>query len=115
MTTTNATRATLPETIEQRVALIDWTQVSTDLDAEGYAVIKRVLTADECGDLSSLYPCENLFRSRVVMERHRFGRGEYKYFKYPLPAIVASLRTLVYPHLAPIANRWNELLGSNAR
>jgi uncharacterized protein len=116
MTTTNPARATVPPgNIEQRISAIDWQQVSTDLDAEGHAIIKQVLSAYECEELSGLYQNDQLFRSRVVMERHRFGRGEYKYFNYSLPAIVASLRTLVYPELVPIANRWNELLGIEAR
>jgi uncharacterized protein len=116
MTTTNPARATVPPgNIEQRVSAIDWQQVSRDLDAEGHASIKQVLSAGECEELSGLYQNDQLFRSRVVMERHRFGRGEYKYFNYSLPAIVASLRTLVYPELVPIANRWNELLGIEAR
>ena len=106
MSTTNAARA---------AAVIDWERVSKDVDAEGHAVIKSVLGADECESVAGLYENDQLFRSRVVMERHRFGRGEYKYFNYPLPAIVESLRTTVYPQLVPIANRWNQLLGLDAR
>jgi hypothetical protein len=105
MTTRNAARP----------AAIDWDQISTDLNAEGHAVIKSILSADECKDIAGLYQSDHLFRSRVVMERHRFGRGEYKYFNYPLPAIVESLRTVVYPQLVPIANHWNQLLGLDAR
>jgi len=93
----------------------DWEQVAEDLDAEGHAIIEGVLSAAECADLSALFQHDELFRSRVIMERHRFGRGEYKYFKYPLPDLVASLRTFVYPKLAPVANRWNELLRLDAR
>ena len=116
MTTVNTARAIVPSgSIEQRVSAIDWEQVSRDLDAEGHAIIKGILSAGESEEISALFQCDDLFRSRVVMERHRFGRGEYKYFKYPLPGIVASLRTVVYPQLVPIANRWNELLGSDAR
>jgi len=116
MTNRNAAQAIAPsEGIEARVAAIDWREVAKDLNAEGHAVIQGLLSADECEAVSGLYRCEELFRSRVVMERHRFGRGEYKYFNYPLPNIVASLRTLAYPHLVPIANHWNELLGSDAR
>lgn len=116
MTIANAARATVAsESIEQRVAAIDWKQVSKDLDAEGHAVIKNLLAADECEEVSALYPSDRLFRSRVVMERHRFGRGEYKYFNYPLPGIVESLRTNVYPQLVPIANRWNQLLKLDTR
>lgn len=112
----NAARAIVPPaTIEDRVESIDWDQVSQDLDAEGHAVIKSVLSRDECEATSTLYQRDDIFRSRVVMERHRFGRGEYKYFSYPLPDFVATLRTVVYPHLVPIANRWNEVLGIDAR
>lgn len=102
----NAARAIVPsENIEHRVAAIDWTQVSQDLDAEGHPIVKHILSRDECQATAALFQHEDLFRSRVVMERHRFGRGEYKYFNYPLPDTVASLRTAVYPHLVPIANR----------
>ena len=112
----NAARAMIPSgSIEQRVTATDWEQVSKDLDAEGYAIIERLLSAAESKQIAELFPCDHLFRSHVVMERHRFGRGEYKYFNYPLPGIVASLRTTVYPQLVPIANRWNQLLGSDAR
>ena len=116
MPTISEARAIIaPASIEQRVAAIDWGQVSQDLDAEGHAIIKRMLSAGECEAIARLYQSDDLFRSRVVMERHRFGRGEYKYFSYPLPGIVATLRTLVYPHLVPIANRWNAVLGIDRR
>ena len=98
-----------------RPAETDWDRVSKDLDAEGHAVIKGVLSRPECEETSGLYQSDHLFRSRVVMERHRFGRGEYKYFNYPLPDLVANLRTAVYPKLVPIANHWNQLLGLDAR
>jgi hypothetical protein len=101
--------------IEQRILAIDWEQVSQDLDAEGHAIIQRILTADESEAVAKLFKRDELFRSRVVMERHRFGRGEYKYFSYPLPNIVASLRANVYPRLVSTANRWNERLGINGR
>ena len=114
-TISEARAITPPASIEQRVAAIDWEQVSQDLDAEGHAIIKRMLSAGECEAIARLYQSDDLFRSRVVMERHRFGRGEYKYFSYPLPGIVATLRTLVYPHLVPIANRWNAVLGIDRR
>jgi len=116
MTTTNPARATAPSgSIEQRVATIDWQQVSKDLDAEGHGIIQHMLSAGDCEELSSLFQSDHLFRSRVVMERHRFGRGEYKYFNYPFPATVATLRTVVYPRLVLIANRWNEVLGIDTR
>ena len=112
----NSARATIPSrSIEQRVAAIDWRQVSKDLDTEGHAIINHILSRGECEELSGLFQSDHLFRSRVVMERHRFGRGEYKYFNYPLPDIVARLRTTIYPQLVPIANRWNEALGIDAR
>ena len=87
---------------------IDWERISHDLDANGNATIEKLLTPVQCEALCALYPEDAPFRSRVVMGRHGFGRGEYKYFDYPLPKIVASLRAAFYPHLVPIANRWNE-------
>ena len=87
---------------------IDWERISHDLDANGNAMIEKLLTPAQCEALSALYPEDAPFRSRVVMGRHGFGRGEYKYFDYPLPKIVASLRAAFYPHLVPIANHWNE-------
>jgi uncharacterized protein len=90
---------------------IPWERVSRDLDAEGYAVSKAVLTPDECDGIRQLYDGDDVFRSRVVMERHGFGRGEYRYFRYPLPDLVRDLRTSIYPHLVTIANRWNEVMG----
>ncbi|MGH7518120.1 MAG: 2OG-Fe(II) oxygenase [Gemmatimonadales bacterium] len=94
-----------------RIRALDWDQVSRDLDAQGSAVLERLLTPDECEALAALYPDDDRFRSRVVMGRHGFGRGEYKYFSYPLPGIIAELRTALYPRLAPVANRWNKAMG----
>lgn len=88
----------------------NWPQVGTDLDAQGYAVIPGLLTPETCAMLADAYDDESNFRSRVVMARHGYGRGEYKYLAYPLPAIVAALRTNLYPPLAAIANRWNDTL-----
>jgi len=102
------------ESIEQRVARINWDQVSQELDAEGHAITSNILSADECKELRRLFSDNEIFRSHVVMERHRFGRGEYKYFNYPLPPVVATLRRVVYPQLVPIANRWNKALGIDA-
>ena len=98
----------------ERVEAVDWERVSGEVDAEGSAVIRGVLTPDECDEVRGLYDEEELFRSRVVMERHGFGRGEYRYFRYPLPDLIGDLRTSIYPHLAPIANRWNEAMGVDA-
>jgi hypothetical protein len=94
---------------------LDWGQVSDDLDTQGCAVIEKLVTPEECDALAGLYPKDEIFRSRVVMERHGFGRGEYKYFSYPLPGAISELRTSIYPWLAPIANRWNEAMGIAVR
>jgi hypothetical protein len=98
-----------------RIAAVDWPRVGADLDAQGAAVIERLLTPAECRDLATLYPRDDVFRSRVVMARHGFGRGEYRYFCYPLPGLVAELREAVYPRLAPIANRWYDAMRMTAR
>jgi uncharacterized protein len=97
--------------ISQRVKTIEWERVSQDLDAQGSAIVKCLITPAECNGLAQLYLEDGNFRSRVVMAQHGFGRGEYKYFSYPLPDIIAGLRTAIYPHLAPIANRWNTAMG----
>ena len=99
----------------ERVDAIDWPRVAQDLDARGSATVERLLTPDECEALAASYALDRPFRSRVVMARHGFGRGEYKYFSYPLPGIVQALRTALYPRLAPIANRWNEAMGIAVR
>jgi uncharacterized protein len=98
-----------------RVAAIDWTLVAADLDAHGCATVGRLLAPEQCGALVGLYAADAPFRSRVVMARHGFGRGEYKYFAYPLPPAIAALRPALYPPLAPIANRWNEQMGIEVR
>jgi uncharacterized protein len=93
----------------------DWTEIEASLDTCGYAVLKGVLPAAECTSLAATYAHEEHFRSRVVMARHGFGAGEYKYFAYPLPEVVERLRTTLYPPLARIANRWNASLGLPVR
>jgi len=98
-----------------RIASLDWQRLSDELGGQGHAIIPDLLQPEQCSALAELYDSKDLFRSRVVMSRHGFGRGEYQYFKYPLPESVASLRSALYPHLAPIANRWNELLRSDVR
>ncbi len=102
-------------TIAARVAAIDWGQAASDLDAQGCAVLKGLLSAEECRALAALYPDDSHFRSRVVMGRHGFGRGEYKYFSYPLPPLIAELRPALYAPLCGIANRWNEAMGIDIR
>jgi len=101
--------------IAERVAALDWAGLSAQLDQFGCAMTGRVLSADECAAISSRYDDDKLYRSRVIMARHGFGRGEYKYFAYPLPNIVASLRASLYPQLAGIANRWNEQMAVDQR
>jgi len=99
----------------QRVDALDWKSVTAQLDSKGSAVIPYLLSAAECRALAALYNQDALFRSRVVMARHGFGSGEYRYFSYPLPAAVAELRSAFYSRLAPIANGWNERLGLDVR
>src|SRR5437899_10098552 len=100
-----------------RLDAFDWPGVESELDREGVAVLRGLLTKDECHALSALYDSdkEGIFRSKVVMARHGFGQGEYKYFDYPLPELLSQLRTALYARLAPIANRWNAALGLNPR
>jgi len=100
---------------DARVAAIDWTGVAADLDQHGWALFGGLLTAEECVAVASLYEDDHNFRSTIVMARHNFGRGEYKYFAYPLPEIVGALRPALYVRLVPIANRWNEALGQPMR
>jgi uncharacterized protein len=101
--------------IAARVEAIDWAQATADLDAQGCAVLRRLLSPDECAALAALYPDDKQFRSRIVMGRHGFGRGEYKYFAYPLPDLIARLRPALYARLRDIANRWNETMGIDIR
>ena len=98
-----------------RIAALDWDSIAHRLDADGYALVPSLLTPRECRDLAALYDRDECFRSRVVMARHGFGEGEYRYFAYPLPDRVAALRTLLYPPLAAVANRWNEALRIESR
>lgn len=95
--------------------IFDWPGIAGELDAHGCAVLDALLSPQQCRALAGLYADDALFRSRVVMGRHGFGRGEYKYFSYPLPDVVASLRHTIYPRLVPIANRWNAAMGSEVR
>lgn len=99
----------------ERVASLDWRRIEDDLDAQGCATVQRLLEPGECGAISNLYPDDDRFRRRVVMARHGFGRGEYKYFRQPLPELVGALRTQMYPYLVSIANRWNEAMGMDIR
>jgi hypothetical protein len=104
-----------PKSAIDRLDEFDWEQIGKELDNQGNVVMEKLLFPDECRTIANLYPDDDAFRSLVVMQRHGFGRGEYKYFKYPLPSLLCSLRTEVFPRLVPIANRWNEALGSQIR
>ena len=104
-----------PEAAVSRAAAVDWQQVAASLDERGYATTAALLTTEQCRSLAALYDSEEAFRSRVVMQRHGFGSGEYKYLRYPLPDIVEALRQAIYPQLAPIANRWRERLREEGR
>ncbi len=97
--------------IAAQIAAIDWPAIEAVLDAHGCATTGALLPADDCAALAGLYASDAPFRSRVIMARHGFGRGEYKYLAYPLPAAVAAMRAALYPPLAAIANRWNDALG----
>lgn len=99
------------KTFVELFGALDWARLTADLAARGSAVAQRVLGVEQCRALTAMYSQEAPFRSRVIMSRHGFGRGEYKYFTYPLPAVVSQLRSALYPHLAPIANEWNARLG----
>lgn len=93
----------------------DWTAIGAALDADGHAVLPAFLKPGECDGLIAAYDEDGRYRSRVVMERHGFGKGEYKYFAYPLPGLIADLRHSLYPHLVPIANRWHAAMGLGTR
>ncbi|MDA9502721.1 2OG-Fe(II) oxygenase [Bradyrhizobium sp. CCBAU 11357] len=97
------------------VDALDWPQITAELDSQGCAVLKNLLTPDQCRAIAALYPDDAHFRSRIVMGRHGFGRGEYKYFSYPLPDLIAQLRPALYAHLQAVANRWNGAMGIDIR
>lgn len=101
--------------IAARVETVNWAKVHADLDAQGWAIAPKLLIPAEADSIVGLYHREHGFRSQVIMGRHGFGRGEYKYFSYPLPSLIQALRTAAYPHLAPIANRWHERMGNDVR
>jgi hypothetical protein len=97
----------LRRSIAQRIDDVDWSAAARELDERGYVIVTRLLRQQECEAIVSLYDDRDRFRSCVVMEHHGFGRGEYRYFRYPLPKQVSALRTALYPRLAPIANEWH--------
>jgi uncharacterized protein len=99
--------------IIKKIDAYSWPNILQDLDKQGFSILKSLLTISECEQLELLYGNDILFRSRVNMQRYRFGRGEYQYFTYPLPSIIQSLRVSIYTHLVSLANRWSEALGTN--
>lgn len=107
--------AATPCPLAHRIADQDWPALEAELDARGCAILPGLLTAAECEATARLYDGGAAFRSKVVMSRHGFGRGEYQYFAYPLPDLVQSLRAALYPRLAPLANRWNARMGLGVR
>ena len=98
-------------TISQRLADLDWAAIRESLRERGYAQTAAILYPNECAGLVDLYASDHGFRSHIIMSRYRFGQGDYKYFDYPLPAVVQELREQSYPYLAPVANEWNQVLG----
>ncbi len=101
--------------VEARIDALDWIRIGEDLDARGWAMIPELLMPDDCRAIAALYPDDGVFRSHIIMQRHGFGRGGYKYFRYPLQDRVDELRRLLYPCLAPIANRWHEQMRLSSR
>jgi len=101
--------------LADRVAHLDWPRIEGDLDARGNALIEGLITPEQCAVLAGMYADDARFRSRVVMARHGYGSGEYRYFRYPLPDVVAELRSAFYPRLVSIANRWNEAMAAAAQ
>ena len=102
-------------TVTRRVGALQWPGITQQLDSDGYALLSPLLSAEECEDLYSLYVDDRLFRSTIDMSRYNFGRGEYRYFRYPLPGIVSALREALYPPLAEIANDWAKHLRIETR
>lgn len=107
--------ASAVEAAQTRVADYDWPALAAELDGFGCAVIEKLLSPEECRQIADLYPEEKHFRSHIHMARHGFGKGEYRYFRYPLPDLLGDLRSALYPRLAEVANRWNERMGQAMR
>jgi hypothetical protein len=113
--TSAALKAADETSVDQRIDAYDWNAIGNDLDGFGCAVLPRLLSPDECGDIAALYPHEEHFRSHIHMARHGFGKGEYRYFKYPLPDLIGALRTALYSRVAPFAHDWNERMNVATR
>jgi uncharacterized protein len=108
-------KTAVAEPAEARIARYDWRAIAGELDSYGCAILDKLLSPEECEAIAAMYSREAHFRSHVVMARHGFGRGEYRYYNYPLPSLVGNLRGALYPRLAPIANEWNERMGEATR
>lgn len=113
--TASANVSAIGAPIEARVKAYDWTGIRSHLDANGWAMLPGILSPEECRAIAGLYDGGGRFRSRIVMARHGFGQGEYKYFSYPLPDLITDLRASLYTRLAPIADRWNGVMGIDTR
>jgi len=100
---------------EARIALYDWQSLTGELDRYGCAVLPKLLSSEECRSIAALYPDGSHFRSHIHMASHGFGKGEYRYFKYPLPSLIDGMRTALYPHLACVANDWNSRMKIDER
>lgn len=111
----SCTPMTTQQTLKDRIADYDWTTIGAELDAQGWALLPTMLSIPECHAMQSLYADDGNFRNRVVMARHGYGQGEYRYFSYPLPLAVTTLRENLYSHLEPVANRWQDLLRTETR
>jgi hypothetical protein len=109
------TAPALHNDVRDRIDALDWDAIVAHLDSHGWATIEKVLSQAECRALASLYQDSSRFRSRIIMARHGFGRGEYQYFSYPLPDLIGELRATLYPRLVPIANRWNQAMAIEVR
>jgi uncharacterized protein len=96
--------------MHEKIADVNWQTVTGEMNEKGYALVSRFLLGQSCDELTSKYNSSDLYRKTITMERHRFGLGEYKYFKYPLPDLIQNIRTAIYPKLAPIANAWMKML-----
>lgn len=107
--------ASAVEAAETRVGSYDWPALTAELDGFGCAVLEKLLSREECRQIAGLYPQEQHFRSHIHMARHGFGKGEYRYFRYPLPDLIGGMRSALYPRLAEVANRWNERMGQAMR
>jgi uncharacterized protein len=103
------------KSVNGRTEKYDWGAIGSDLDAHGCAVLPKLFAAAECQEIAALYPHEEHFRSQVIMARHGFGKGEYRYFKYPLPALIGEMRATLYAHAVTFANAWNERMNVEAR